>query len=121
MSGRPTEREFPKVDATPGELRAALLRIADELRLLNRLGNQPDRIERIVDLMGAPRLRGVLSQIGHPKTWVTPKGAEWMAEHLMKGAGIIAELMSDAEITGSELVVERARDWLAELGIVDTT
>jgi hypothetical protein len=118
-SPRPTEREFPRADATPGELRAQLIRIADELRLL-RIGNQPDRIEHIVSLMAEPRLRGVLAQIGHPKTWVTPKGAEWMAEHLMKGAGIMAEMMADSEITGSERVLERAREWLAELGILDS-
>lgn len=115
---RRTDNEFPLPNATPQELRAALLRIADELRRL-RIGSQADRIERIVGMLERPRLAGVLQQAGHPKHWVTPEGTRWMVEHIMEGAAIIAELMADAEITGSERVLERARKWLDTIGIVD--
>jgi hypothetical protein len=115
VAGR-TESEFPRKDATPAELRTLLLRIADELRLLG-VGNQADRIERIVGLLEAPALRGELRQIGHPRTFLTPDGARWLAEQVMAAAGLIAELMADAEITGSDRVMERAREWLESMDL----
>lgn len=115
---RPTENEFPRPDATPSELRAALMRIAAELRLL-RIGNQPDRIERIVAMLAAPRLEGVLAQISHPRRWVTPEGSKWLAEQVMIGASIVAELVPDAEITGSDRARLRAREWLESLGLIE--
>jgi hypothetical protein len=116
---RPTENEFPRPDATPADLRAALLRIAAELRTL-RIGNQPERIERIVELLAAPKLAGILAQIGHPQSWVTPDGSRALAEHLMRAAAIILELMDDAKITGSDAALERAREWLVAMDLVET-
>lgn len=115
---RRTDNEFPLPNATPAELRAALLRIADELRQL-RVGSQAERIERIVDMLGRPKLVGVLEQAALPKHWITPEGTQWMRDHIMEAAAIIAELMADAEITGSERVLERAKAWLDAIGIVD--
>ena len=115
---RSTHNEFPRSDATPAELRQALLKVAAELRLL-RIGNQPDRIERIVELLEAPQLEGVLAQVGHPNTWVNPEGSKWLAEQLMVAAGLIAELLPDAEICGSSRILERAREWLEEMGLLE--
>jgi hypothetical protein len=112
-----TQDEFPRVDATPAELRAALLKIAAELRML-RIGNQPDRIERIVEMLAAPRLGGVLSQIAHPKSWLTREGGMWLAEQVMLAASIIADLIPDAEITGSDRAVARAKAWLEDLDLI---
>lgn len=113
-----TQDEFPRVDATPSELRAALLKIAAELRMLRHFGNQADRIERIVDMLAAPRLTGILAQIAHPKSWLTREGGMWLAEQVMLAASIVAEMIPDAEITGSDRIVARARAWLEDLDLI---
>lgn len=112
--GRDTNDAFPSPDATPSELRKELLRIAGEIRRFG-IGNQPDRIERIVELLQPPRLRGVLAQIAHPQHWLTQDGAIALGEKLTDAAAIIEDLLPAAEITGDDRPIARAREWLDDL------
>jgi len=111
MSVQDTRDGFLKPDATPEEIRRELLHIADEIRRFG-IGNQPERIEEVVKRLSPPRLRGVLNQISHPKTWLTREYALWLAGMLMSAGDLIEELLRDAEITGSERTIEKAREWL---------
>lgn len=111
---RDTNDAFPSPEATPSELRKELLRIASEIRRF-RIGNQPDRIQRIVELLHPPRLRGVLAQLTYPDHWLTRDGAIALGEKLSDAASIIEDMIPDSEIVGSERNIARAREWLEDL------
>ena len=114
------DRDTPKTggeDASTRLLdaRASVLRVAGELRQMG-LNAQAEVLEKVAELLVPPTYQGILGAVdmGRP---VAPRQARMMADWMVEGAGIIRELMDDAEITGSHGAWKRARAWLDRLGL----
>lgn len=91
-----------------------LRHVSSDLRKIG-LGLQADRLDEITAELAMPTFKGILADIGSPHTWVTSTHARYLAELITIGAGIVRSLMRDAEITGSEDALKRARVWLQTL------
>lgn len=116
---KPTKDELPALGATQGELIAYIEHICYEIRGFG-LGRQADRLMAALKAMEPPTLEGALADLRVDKAWVTRELALWMAERIMEAAEIMNELMEDAEITGSDRALDRARAWLDQMGLIRT-
>lgn len=96
------------------DLRKALLRIADECRLIGG-GRQAEQLDQIAERLKTPKLTGIVSELAHPLVWPTREYALWMAERLTVAAEIMRALRDDAEITGSIKTIEAMREWFESM------
>lgn len=97
-------------------MRRELLRLAAELRVMGP-EQYADRLERVAALLAPRPLRGIVASMSQPATWPTPELVAFLCDRLMAADEVIAKLLPDAEITGSDVAIALAKAWRASLDL----